>query len=69
VKASKYQDGHAAYSDPLDEQHFLVNLINGIQKSKEWSSTAVIIAYDDSEGWYDHQMSPSSTTPSRATTR
>ncbi len=21
-----------------------------------WASTAVIITYDDSDGWYDHQM-------------
>jgi phospholipase C len=58
LKAARYQDGHAGYSDPLDEQHFLVNTINALQRSKDWSSTAVIIAYDDSDGWYDHQMSP-----------
>jgi len=58
IKASKYQDGHAGYSDPLDEQHFLVNLINDVQKSKDWKSTAIVVAYDDSDGWYDHQMSP-----------
>ena len=58
VKASKYQDGHAGYSDPLDEQHFLVDLINKVQKSKDWKSTAIVVAYDDSDGWYDHQMSP-----------
>ena len=23
-----------------------------------WDSTAVVIAYDDSDGWYDHAMSP-----------
>jgi phospholipase C len=54
LKAGEYQDGHAGYSDPLDEQHFLVNTINELQKSKDWSSTAVVVAYDDSDGWYDH---------------
>jgi phospholipase C len=54
VKAAEYQDGHAAYSDPIDEQHFLVDQINALQKSPQWSSTAVVIAYDDSDGWYDH---------------
>jgi phospholipase C len=58
LKAAKYQDGHAGYSDPLDEQHFLVRTLNALQASKQWRSTAVIIAYDDSDGWYDHQMSP-----------
>ncbi|MEU7058079.1 alkaline phosphatase family protein [Streptomyces sp. NPDC046197] len=54
VKAGEFQDGHAAYSDPIDEQHFLVNQINAIQSSPQWKSTAVVIAYDDSDGWYDH---------------
>jgi phospholipase C len=53
LKAGEYQDGHAGYSDPLDEQHFLVREINAIQKSRQWASTAVIVAYDDSDGWYD----------------
>jgi phospholipase C len=58
LKAPAYQDGHAGYSSPLDEQQFLVSTLNKLQQSKFWSSTAVVIAYDDSDGWYDHQMSP-----------
>jgi phospholipase C len=58
LKAAAYQDGHAAYSDPLDEQTFLVNTINTIMQSPFWNSTAIIIAYDDSDGWYDHVMGP-----------
>ncbi|MGD0701956.1 MAG: alkaline phosphatase family protein [Trebonia sp.] len=55
LKAPAYQDGHPGYSDPLDEQTFLVNTINSIEESKYWPSTAIIITYDDSDGWYDHQ--------------
>ena len=58
LKAAAFEDGHAGYSDPIDEQHFLVRVINALQKSPEWSETAVIILYDDSDGWYDHQMPP-----------
>jgi phospholipase C len=58
LKAQAYQDGHAGYSDPLDEQTFLVNLINFLQKQPIWRSTAVVVVYDDSDGWYDHQMGP-----------
>jgi phospholipase C len=58
LKAPAYQDGHAGYSDPLDEQNFLVNTINRLQKMPTWKSTAVVIAYDDSDGWYDHVMGP-----------
>ena len=57
LKAPEYQDGHAGYSDPLDEQTFLTTEINSIEKSPEWSSTAIVVAYDDSDGWYDHQAS------------
>jgi phospholipase C len=56
LKAPEYEDGHAGYSDPLDEQRFIVDEINAIEQSKDWSSTAIILAYDDSDGWYDHQM-------------
>ena len=58
LKAADYQDGHAGYSDPLDEQAFLTSTINNLEKLPTWSSTAVVILYDDSDGWYDHQMGP-----------
>jgi phospholipase C len=58
LKAPGYQDGHAAYSDPIDEQHFVVTVLNRLQHSPEWKSTAVVLAYDDSDGWYDHKPSP-----------
>ena len=58
LKAPGYQDGHAGYSDPLDEQAFIVQVINFLQQNAEWAHTAVVIAYDDSDGWYDHQMGP-----------
>jgi phospholipase C len=55
LKAAEYQDGHPGYSDPFDEQHFLVNTINQIEESKYWQPTAIVGAYDDSDGWYDYQ--------------
>jgi phospholipase C len=58
LKAPAFQDGHAGYSDPLDEQTFLVNTINALQATDEWRETAVIVMYDDSDGWYDHVMGP-----------
>jgi phospholipase C len=58
LKAPAYQDGHAGYSDPLDEQTWLVTVINFLERGPEWKNTAVIVAYDDSDGWYDHQMGP-----------
>jgi phospholipase C len=58
LKAPAYEDGHAGYSDPIDEQRFLAQTINDLEKLPSWKSTVVVISYDDSDGWYDHQMGP-----------
>jgi len=58
LKAPKYQNGHPGDSDPLDEQEFLVTTLNKLQRLREWRRMAVIIAWDDSDGWYDHVMPP-----------
>jgi phospholipase C len=54
IKLPAYQDGHAGYSDPLDEQQGTARLINFLEQQPAWKDTAVIIAWDDSDGWYDH---------------
>jgi len=58
LKAPAFQDGHAGYSNPLDEQSFIVQVVTAVQASSGWDSTAIILAYDDSDGWYDHQAPP-----------
>ena len=58
LKANRAQDGHPNNSSPLDEQAFIVDTINFLESLPEWSSTAVIIAWDDSDGWYDHVAGP-----------
>ncbi|HUX83391.1 MAG TPA: alkaline phosphatase family protein [Halothiobacillus sp.] len=54
VKAPAFQDGHAGYSDPLDEQTFTAQVVNFLMQQPDWKNTAVIVAWDDSDGWYDH---------------
>ena len=58
LKAPRYQDGHPGNSTPQTEQQFLVSTINQVEQSKFWPSTAIIITYDDSDGWYDHAVPP-----------
>jgi phospholipase C len=58
LKPSVADTGHAQDSTPLAEQAFLVNTINQLQSSPFWKDMAVVIAYDDSDGWYDHVMPP-----------
>ncbi|KGV04216.1 phosphoesterase family protein [Burkholderia pseudomallei MSHR4377] len=62
LKAPAAQDAHAGYSDPLDEQQFVTKVVNFLQQQPDWASTAVIVTYDDSDGWYDHAY----TAPTRA---
>ncbi|KVD70627.1 phospholipase [Burkholderia sp. ABCPW 14] len=62
LKAPAAQDAHAGYSDPLDEQQFVTKVINFLQQQPDWQNTAVIVTYDDSDGWYDHAY----TQPTRA---
>jgi phospholipase C len=54
IKLPAYQDAHAGYSNPLDEQEGLVDVINFVQRQPGWKDTAILVAYDDSDGWYDH---------------
>jgi phospholipase C len=56
VKAKAFQNGHPGNSTPLDEQTWLVTVANAIANSRYWDDTAIFITYDDSDGWYDHQM-------------
>jgi phospholipase C len=58
LKAASYQDGHAGNSTPLDEQKFIVGVLNFLEQRPEWKNTLVLIAYDDSDGWYDHVIAP-----------
>ncbi|MDD2767870.1 MAG: alkaline phosphatase family protein [Methylococcus sp.] len=60
IKPPAYQNEHAGIgkSSPLEFQRFLVNTLNRLQRLPSWNSTVVLIAYDDSGGWYDHVFGP-----------
>jgi phospholipase C len=58
IKAAKPNTGHPMDSTPLTEQAFLVSTINRLMQSPDWKDMAIIIAYDDSDGWYDHVAGP-----------
>ncbi len=58
LKPPAYQNAHADYSDPADEQRFLVETINHLQRLPQWRDMAIVVTYDDSDGWYDHKPSP-----------
>ncbi len=58
LKAPGYEDGHAGYSDPQDEQEFIDPHDQRADADARTGSTrAIFINYDDSDGWYDHAYS------------
>jgi phospholipase C len=58
LKPPHLQNGHPSDSSPLAEQQFLVETINRLQTTREWKDMAILITWDDSDGWYDHVMPP-----------
>ena len=58
IKPPANQTGHPSTSSPFEEQEFLVNTINALEQTPQWKEMAIIITYDDSDGWYDHVMPP-----------
>jgi phospholipase C len=58
LKAPAFQDGHPGYSEAVDEQNFVNSVVQALQATQEWSTSAVVVTYDDSDGWYDHQAPP-----------
>jgi phospholipase C len=54
LKPKRAQNGHAGNSSPLDEQQFVVDTLNRLQRLPEWADTVVFLTWDDSDGWYDH---------------
>jgi phospholipase C len=58
IKAPATETGHPNTSSALQEQQFLVATINQLQASPMWRDMAIIVTYDDSDGWYDHVMPP-----------
>jgi phospholipase C len=60
VKAPYAYNGHPGNSDPISEQYWITQVVNAVMQSSYWPSggVAIIIAYDDSDGWYDHVTGP-----------
>jgi len=58
LKAPADETGHPSTSSPLAEQTFLVTTIDQLEKSPQWKDMAILITWDDSDGWYDHVLAP-----------
>jgi phospholipase C len=47
-------DDHPAYSDQQISEAFAAKAINDIANSPYWANSAIIISYDETDGFYDH---------------
>jgi phospholipase C len=47
-------DDHPGYSDSQIAEGLLADSINAIASSPYWSQSAIIITYDETDGYYDH---------------
>jgi phospholipase C len=58
VIPNNFQSGHPGVSTNPGSEEFAVNVINAIESSPEWDSTAILLAWDDGGGEYDHVVPP-----------
>jgi phospholipase C len=52
------KDMHPGGGNILDGVEFLDNVVQAVKNSGEWQSTAIIVLFDESGGWYDHVPPP-----------
>jgi phospholipase C len=58
VKAPEISDGHPGYSGPALEDAFVGDLVAKLKASAYWKDTALVIAFDETGGWWDHVAPP-----------
>jgi len=51
-------DDHPGYSDSQLSESLVAKVVNAIARSPYWKDSAIIVLWDDSEGFYDHVPPP-----------
>ncbi len=59
-RAAKFlgDDDHPGYSDSQLSESLVAKVVNTVARSPYWNDSAIIILWDDSEGFYDHVPPP-----------
>ena len=58
AKQMLVDDDHPGYSDSQLSESLVAKVVNTVARSPYWNSSAIIILWDDSEGFYDHVPPP-----------
>ena len=53
------QNQHPGYTDVLSGDRHIADLVRKIQASPAWSSTLIVVTYDENGGFWDHASPPS----------
>ncbi|MGA7522268.1 MAG: alkaline phosphatase family protein [Acidobacteriaceae bacterium] len=51
-------DDHPGYSDSQLSESLVAKVVNAVARSPYWQDSAIIVIWDDSEGFYDHVPPP-----------
>jgi phospholipase C len=51
-------DDHPGYSDSQLSESLVAKVVNAVARSPYWKDSAIIVIWDDSEGFYDHVPPP-----------
>jgi acid phosphatase len=54
VKPMGAENEHPGYTDVTSGEQHLVDLLKALKSSPDWSSTAVVVTYDENGGFWDH---------------
>jgi phospholipase C len=58
ITAAPVASMHPGGGDMSNGIQWLDNLVTSVQNSPAWSSTAIVVLWDESGGWYDHVPPP-----------
>jgi phospholipase C len=58
IKPIGANNEHPGYTDLLQGQQHVADIVHAIQNSPDWAHTAVIITYDENGGRWDHVSAP-----------
>lgn len=58
VKPVGIDNEHPGYADVLSGDTHLLELIQAVMKGPQWNETAIIVAYDENGGFWDHVAPP-----------
>jgi len=56
--AFRGDDDHPAYSDSQLAESLVAKVVSAVARSRYWNDSAIVVLWDDSEGFYDHVPPP-----------